>query len=434
MPVPSLDDRYPSRSAAWKWWVCGLLLLATMINYMDRLTLNQTATRIKEELQLNNQGYGRIEFGFGVAFAVGALFLGRAADRWSVHWLYPLALVGWSAAGFVTGFTQTFVQLFLCRAVLGFFESGNWPCALRATQHILRPDERTMGNGILQSGAAIGAMLTPLIVALLVAGPGTWRYPFFVIGVLGTLWVVVWMLSVGRQDLAIPCGLKTKQASHRTGKDLSTSRLVLALRRELQWLPGLFANRRFWILVVLVVAINLTWHFFRVWLPLYLEEYRGYDRADVQWFSMAYYLATDAGSLSAGFAALWLVRRGLSVHQSRVVVFAACSVLAFLSFAVAQVQSGLFLIGLLLLLGFGALGLFPVYYSLSQELTVKDQGKLTGMLGFTTWMVSAAMHPLVGQWLDETKDWTRALGLAGLPPLIGLVLLLFLWGKDTPSR
>jgi hypothetical protein len=64
-------------------------------------------------------------------------------------------------------------------------------------------------------------------------------------------------------------------------------------------------------------------------------------------------------------------------------------------------------------------------------LTVKDQGKLTGTLGFTTWMVSAAMHPLVGQWLDKTKDWTRALGLAGLPPLIGLVLLLLLWGKDT---
>src|SRR5437868_4978116 len=145
-----LDVRLPARAPAWKWWVCGLLLLATMINYMDRLTLNQTAARIKEELQLNNQQYGHIEMGFGVAFAVGALVMGRAADRWNVRWVFPLALLGWSAAGFVTGFSQTVIQLTACRVVLGFFESGLWPCALRTTQHILRPDERTLGNSLLQ--------------------------------------------------------------------------------------------------------------------------------------------------------------------------------------------------------------------------------------------------------------------------------------------
>ena len=50
-----------------------MLLLATMINYMDRLTINQTAGRVKEELRLNDQQYGSIEFAFGVAFAAGAL-------------------------------------------------------------------------------------------------------------------------------------------------------------------------------------------------------------------------------------------------------------------------------------------------------------------------------------------------------------------------
>src|SRR5437762_4470895 len=157
---------HPSRGRAWKWWVCGLLLLATMINYMDRLTLNQMAPRIKDELHLRNEQYGEIERAFGIAFAVGILIVGWTADRWNVRWIYPATLLGWSTAGFVTGFSQTFFSLLACRFALGLFESGNWPCALRTTQRLLPRSERTLGNSMLQSGAALGAILTPLIVQL----------------------------------------------------------------------------------------------------------------------------------------------------------------------------------------------------------------------------------------------------------------------------
>ncbi|HMF13603.1 MAG TPA: MFS transporter [Gemmataceae bacterium] len=121
------------------------------------------------------------------------------------------------------------------------------------------------------------------------------------------------------------------------------------------------------------------------------------------------------------------------MHASRVAIYAVCCLLALLSFGVAHVERGPLLFALLVLLGFGALGVFPVYYSFSQELTVKDQGRLTGTLSFTTWMVSAVMHPIVGDWLDRTKDWPTALGLAGLPPFLGLIVLLIFWGRSPPE-
>src|SRR5437588_12875207 len=105
----------PARPAAWQWWVCGLLLLATMINYMDRLTLNLTARRIKDYLLLSHEQYGQIEFVFGIAFAAGALAFGWVADRWNVRTVYALALFAWSAAGFATGFAGTFMGLLGCR-------------------------------------------------------------------------------------------------------------------------------------------------------------------------------------------------------------------------------------------------------------------------------------------------------------------------------
>src|SRR5262249_27082466 len=155
--------------------------------------------------------------------------------------------------------------------------------------------------------------------------------------------------------------------------------------------------------------------------PLYLQEAHAYSQRDANYFTSLYYVATDLGSLTAGFATLYLARRGLAVHTSRLIVFLACAILTTLSLAVARLPDGWLLRGLILLLGFGALGLFPVYYSLSQELTVRHQGKLTGILGCTTWLFSAATHPLVGRWLDQTKDYSRVVALAGLLPMLGFL-------------
>ena len=64
-----------------KWWVCGLLLLALMLNYMDRQTLSLTITTIQSELGLDDGHYGRLERAFGYAFAFGGLFMGLLAGQ-----------------------------------------------------------------------------------------------------------------------------------------------------------------------------------------------------------------------------------------------------------------------------------------------------------------------------------------------------------------
>ena len=152
------------RSTIWKWTICGLLLLATMLNYMDRQTLSLTITEISAELGLNNEQYGNLETGFGFAFAGGAICFGLLVDRFSVRWLYPLVFAGWSLAGIAAAYAElvggwltpilsamspsmrasaeanpasmdAYLGLMACRVVLGFFEAGHWPCALVTTQN-----------------------------------------------------------------------------------------------------------------------------------------------------------------------------------------------------------------------------------------------------------------------------------------------------------
>jgi MFS transporter, ACS family, hexuronate transporter len=475
MSVAILNSPAYKHSPTWKWWVCGLLLLATTINYMDRLTLNQMSKTIMDHFGLNEREYGQLESAFGSAFAIGAIIFGWLADRINVRWLYALAVLAWSLAGFSTGLAQGFLSLLICRFLLGLAESGNWPCALRTTQHILPPEERTMGNSILQSGAAVGAVLTPFIVYPFVSHwvsfPDTWRYPFLIIGALGMLWVFFWLGTVKKADLerqqvtasvtllpvvgvlflllGIDIAVHLYYSSGRAAASLMPLLVKvivtgIGIGSVFIWLWTVTSDdkemnravffRRFWVLALVVVIINATWHYFRVWLPLFLQRVHHYSLGETQGFSAAYYLSTDLGALSAGYVTLRLAQGGFSVHTSRVLVFTCCALITTASVFAAYMPAGPLLLGVFLLIGFAALGLFPNYYSFSQELTVRHQGKLTGALGCICWLSMSLLHEVVGDSIVRTGSYSEGVAAAGLIPLLAVAVLVLFWGKTACTK
>jgi ACS family hexuronate transporter-like MFS transporter len=408
----------PTVNPVWKWWVCGLLFLATTLNYMDRQTLAQTSKRILEEFALNESHYGWLEGGFGIAYAVGAVASGYVVDWYGVRWVYPAVVLLWSLAGFLTGYVRNYEELFACRMLLGFFEAANWPCAVKTTRLILDPAERSFGNGLMQSGTAIGAVLTPMLVFVCITQWGySWRVPFLLVGLLGTVWVVAWVGSV-----RVP--LHSPPPAPGTGPT---------------W-AAIFADRRFWVCAVMVVAINITWHFFRAWMPLFVQNGRGYSEADMQKFAIVYYIVADIGSLVVGAVALGLVRRGWTVHGARMVGFVVCSLLTLSTLVVAWLPAGIALLGLLLVVAFAALGLFPLYFAWSQDLSAAHQGKVTGVLGAICWLAIAVMQVAAGELLKgKTYDlgwgpWAGydiAVALAGVPPLFAVVVMVWYWPTDS---
>jgi ACS family hexuronate transporter-like MFS transporter len=386
-----------------------------MLNYMDRQTLIATKDYIDAEFGESASSYGFTNSSFAVAFALGALTFGWMADRWNIFWIYPGAVVVWSLAGFLTGFVQGWAGLMACRFLLGLAEAGHWPCSLRTTQHLLPPAKRTLGNGILQSGAAVGAIITPFVVLQLVHRSEDWPYPFWVVGSLGLFWVLLWFCWVRPRDLATP------RASMTTGAG-APAETAMSPRSSLHFL----ADRRYWVLVVVVVSINTAWHFFLTWLPPFLKDL-GYEWDDAIRFTAAYFLSADAGSLLVGFATLFIIGRGIPVHRARVLMFGACAVLTSLGVVVALMSKGLAILVLLLIIAFGSLGLFPNYYSFTQEITVRHQGKVTGTLSCINWLAVATLHGAVGLVVEWTGIHAIGMMVASLAPLVGLAALVFFW-------
>ncbi len=399
------------RSAAWKWTICCLLLLASAINYMDRQTLANAAVRITKEFQLSQEQYGHIEAVFAYAFAAGSLVFGWLADRFSVRWLYAIVLTMWSLAGLATGFVHNEQELLWCRMALGFFEAGHWPCGIRTTRALLDARERSFGNSVLQSGTSVGAIITPLIMSgLMTAELGSWRTAFQVVGVTGFGWLVLWFALVRKADLPAPV-----RVSNTSDQSDGTS------------LWSVIFSRRMLIIFVVIAGINTTWQILRAWLPKILQEGRGYTEAETLWFTSAWYVATDVGCLGAGALAVWLGRRKMSVHAARVIVFAGCGALCASCGLTPWLEHGWVLLTVFMLAGAGALGVFPLYHAFTQDLSGRHQGKITGIAGVVAWVLPAQAQQFFGRLADRTHSFDQGLMLASCLPLIAVLPLWLFW-------
>ena len=375
----------------------GVLLLATAVNYVDRVALNQLAPEIKAAVNATDVGYGVLESGFQLAFGAGAVLFGWVVDRWGVRRVYPLAVVGWSVAGFLTGFASDYWSLLCCRILLGLFEAGNWPCGVRTVREVMPPAERSLGVALFSSGTGVGAILTPLAILGVFALTGSrhWQIPFRVVGVGGLLWVLLWLFTVPRRVLA-----------HHAPPPSAPAEPFAAV----------FRLRRFWLLVVLVLGVNTSWHTFRVWLPLYLRKDLGYSADESLWFNARYYVAADLGSWLVGGLVLWMARRGEPLFRARLRVYAVGVLLVMASAALPFCPRALVepFVGVT---GFASLGLFAFYFAMSQEVSGRHQGKVTGVLGAINSVYLAAMYWVQGWASDAAGAGVRAwvLAAAGLP-------------------
>ena len=277
-----------------------------------------------------------------------------------------------------------------------------------------------MGNSLLQSGTAVGAVLAPLaIMALVTEEKGGWRLPFLVIGAGGCAWVLFWLLSIRPRDLP---QLATAGGLGRPGR---RGRRRVALR--------IIFSQRYLGLVVMVVFINLNWHLFRVWMPKYLQEARGYSQNQMLQFSMLYYLAADVGVMSAGAASQWMSRRGFSVYASRMWAFFGCALPHAHDQRRRAAAGRPAADGHVAGRGLRQPGMLRHVLLADARSSQRHQGKVSGTLATCTWMVTGQFHNLFGWYLDRTHNYDLAFGATGWLPMLALVAVLFFW-RSRPAE
>ncbi|HYV36277.1 MAG TPA: MFS transporter [Gemmataceae bacterium] len=400
--------------ASWRWGIVWLLFLATTLNYMDRQTLQSTATYIIKDLQLDEEGYGWIAFAFNVSYGLFQFPAGFLADRWNLRRLYVAALLVWSAAGFMIGMSDTVLMMSACRFILGLGEAFNWPCAATAVRRVIPHEARGLANGIFHSGASMGAIITPFLVLAIVVKAGlNWRVVFQVVGALGLVWAALWYWCLRGPRASVVTHPTTSEG------DIDLHRPTFA--EEFRSFTTLMNLRIFWITFVVSLTINFCWHFYRDWLPRFLDRDLRFDSEEIQWSLMAYFLGADLGSLSAGYMTRKLTHWGFSLERSRKIVLMAAALLCVLSTPAVLANDAWVTMTLIVLVGAGSLGCFPIWLTMTQELSGRHTAVCIGFFGTTGWIAIAASSPLIGKLVDQIGTFGPCLIVVGFVPLIGAV-------------
>jgi len=441
---------------------------------MDRQAISLVKIPIMAEFGLTSEeSFGWIGASFGMAYALFQVPAGFLVDRTNVRSLYAIAVAGWSLAGIVAAFSPTLGFLIGCRVALGIGESFNWPCALRITSRILAPRDRSTGNGIFNSGAAVGAVITPLVVPGLALWLG-WRAAFVLIGVLGFLWVGSWLFirvpdpgvflpgsverdapSVGRLSvrgrIAFLCLVFFSVGVSLTSllygprpvwwgiASLMMGSLILVRllpQTDYQGSPifeslgELVRLRRFWVLVVVGVSVNICWHFLVYWMASYLQVDRKLGMMVGGMASALPFLAADAGNILGGGFSGRLARRGMNLIQARLVVMSFSALLIVTGATIGLMSNTVLIVSTLSVMGFGAAGYMANYFALCQDVSPRLTGLVVGVLGGLANLFAAGFLPVAGRLKEVTGGFGVAFLIVGCLPLVGLAALALGWGSD----
>ena len=283
---------------------------------------------------------------------------------------------------------------------------------MKTTQLLISTKGRALGNGVLQSGTSIGSILTPVVMWWIMVRQGqSWRLGFQLVGLVGIAWIFAWIAATRADDFQV---VPAKPGSGGATRDGATRDAI----------------RRWAAVLIVVVIINTVWQSLRAWIPLILQKEHGYSETETLWFTALWFGISDIGCLASGALAWWLAVKGWSVKWSRVATFALACFLCLGLVAVPWLGSGPMLLAVLLVAGAGALGLFPIYYSFTQDISRHHQGLVTGVASFFAWVASASFQPLFGRHADQTESFSIGLAAAGAVTLLALAAWAILWPPD----
>lgn len=471
------DDRAAAATTsgnAWKWWMAGILFLATVLTYLDRQTLAVCKKQISQEFGLNNQQYGELLASFRWTYALMQLPAGMMADRFSLRMTYGLAVGLWSLAGGAAAFVFRFPMLLITRGVLGMGETFNWPCASRIVANTFPPSDRSLASGIFNSGAALGSLIAPTLIGFLAYTCG-WRAAFFAMGALGALWLVLWF-SMTTQRSRCHAVLKAKwNLSHR-GKWLYSAAfvglgvgapaivicfgpsIVVPLRETcgaiceawpalpwglgvggaaaalggvvwslVRWRLGAVA---FWMLLLVTVTVNPCWYFVNEWVIAYLQDSRQLDDLRIGGMvgtlviATAVFLVADLGNIISGGIIKRLVAKGWSLRAARGLVLIAVACLIAPVALVTKVESTFLAAVMLALAGMGLTSIIACSTACQQDLSFARVGAMSGVVGMVANIASAVANPRIGAYIDQTKNYALPFILLGLLPLISVAAIL----------
>ena len=391
-----------------------MVMVGTVINYLARNTLGALAPLLQHDLAITTAQYSYIVGAFQLAYTVMQPLGGMLIDRIGLTAGFALFALAWSLANIAHGAARGWVSLAFCRGLLGMAEASTIPAGMKTIGEWFPDRERPIAVGWFNAGTALGAVLAPILAALVARTYG-WQMAFVVTGALGVVFAAVWFFYY-RSPADATYVTAAERAEIADGQ-----RKVTFGATSLAAIAG---SPRFWAIAVPRFLAEPAWQTFSFWIPLYLARERGLDLAHIAMFAWMPFLAADAGGILGGYCAPFVQRRfGLNLENSRIAVIAGGAVLMIAPGCVGLVAAPVAAIALLSVGGFAHQAISVLINTLSADVFPKsDIAKANGLVGMAGWTGGLLFSLAIGQLADRV-GYAPLFGCLGLFDLLGVAWL-----------
>ena len=388
-----------------RWRIAVLVSAAIAISYLDRQTLPVAVNAIAKDIPLSNQQFSTLQSAFLFSYAFMYAGGGKLTDTLGTRRGFTVIMVFWSLACASHALALSFAMLAVSRFLLGIGEGGGFPAATRAVAEWFPTDERATAMGIINAGTAVGAVIAPPLIAVIVSYL-SWRWIFVIAGVLGLFWTSWWRLSYVSPDEG--------SVRAENGSDIAM---------HLRW-TDLLRIREVWGMVAAKFLSDAAWYFYLFWLPKYLYDARGFDIKAVGAFAWIPYAAAGIGCIAGGWFSSCLVRREFSLSMARKLALGlSASVMPLVIFVPHVAVSWAIVIFSVAYLGQQSWSTLVMVLP-TDLLPRRVVGSVAGMVGFGGAMGGIVFGQLVGYLLDHGIGYSVVLTLAGMFHVVAFVIIL----------
>jgi ACS family hexuronate transporter-like MFS transporter len=409
-----------------RWWMMGLLMAGSVINYLTRSTLGVAAPTVLNDLGISTQQYSWILSGFQVAIMLQPI-CGYVMDTVGLKVGFAIFAVAWSFTSMAHGLAGSWPALFGLRALLGFAEGSANPAGIKATSEWFPATERGLAGGFFNMGASLGSMLAAPLVAWAILAH-SWQFAFVLTGVLGLAWVGLWLqfyesparhsaLSALERDYIL-----SGQETHLAGEGRPSIRTILR-------------QRNFWGIALPRLLADPTWGTLTFWLPLYLTTVRGFDLKQIALFAWVPFLAADLGCLFGGAISIALQKHaGVGLINARRAAFTVGALMMMGVAFVGTVQNPYVAVALLSLAGFAHQTLSVTVITMASDLFKRNEvATVAGMAGTCGNAGVLIFSLLMGALLARIGYTPFFIGLAVLD-VLGAIILWTVVREHRPDR
>ena len=398
-----------------RWQIAILISSAIAISYLDRQTLPVAIQAIGKDIPLNNQQFSDLQSAFLISYAFMYAGGGKLTDALGTRLGFTLIMAFWSLACASHALALSFAMLAASRFLLGMGEGGGFPAATRAVAEWFPVKERATAMGIINAGTAVGAVLAPPLIALVLIY-ANWRWIFILTGTIGILWTVWWRLTY--YPPAEHPGLSSEERDEiRSVLEPSVS------EKNGRWFD-LLRLRETWGLVTAKFLSDAAWYFYLFWLPKYLYDARGFDIKAVGKLAWIPYAASGVGCLAGGWFSSWLVRRQFSLGVARKVALGLSAMVMPSILLVPHVEVS-WALAIFSLAYFGQQSWSTLVMVLPADLYHRSVvGAVAGLVGFGGAMGGIAFGELVGYLLDHGSGYGPVFALAGTFHVLAFIVIL----------